>query len=31
LLVDGDIGVGVFSEREEVFVDGERPDVEGMD
>jgi hypothetical protein len=26
LFVDRDIGVGVFPEREEVFVGGERPD-----
>ena len=26
LLEDGDVGVGIFPEREEVFVSGERPD-----
>jgi hypothetical protein len=26
LLVDGDVGVGVFPESKEIFVSGERPD-----
>ena len=26
---DGDVGVGVFPEREEIFVGGERPDAGG--
>ena len=30
LLVDGDVGVGVFPEREEIFVSGERPDAGGI-
>ena len=31
LFQDGDIGVGVFPEGEEIFVGSERPDAEGMD
>jgi hypothetical protein len=30
LLQDGDVGVGVFPEAEEVFVGGERPDTGGV-
>jgi len=30
LLKDGDVGVGVFPEGEEVFVGGERPDAGGV-
>ena len=30
LLQDGDVGVGVFPEREEIFVGGERPDAGGI-
>jgi hypothetical protein len=29
LLQDGDIGIGVFPEGEEIFVGGERTDAEG--
>ena len=29
-LQDGDVGVGVFPEREEIFVGGERPDASGI-
>jgi hypothetical protein len=30
LLQDGDVGVGVFPEREEIFIGGERPDAGGI-
>jgi hypothetical protein len=30
LLQDGDVGVGVFPEGEEIFVSGERPDAGGI-
>ena len=30
LLQDGDVGVGVFPESEEIFVGGERPDACGV-
>jgi len=30
LLQNGDVGVGVFPEREEIFVGGERPDAGGV-
>src|ERR1035437_6227085 len=30
LLQDGNVGVGVFPEREEIFVGGERPDAAGI-
>src|SRR5271155_1026595 len=30
LLQDGDVGVGVFPERKEIFVGGERPDAGGI-
>src|ERR1019366_9126047 len=30
LLQDGDVGVGVFPEREKIFVSGERPDAGGI-
>jgi hypothetical protein len=30
VLQDGDVGVGVFPEREEVFISGERPDAGGI-
>src|SRR5712692_4178685 len=30
LLQDGDVGVGVFPEGEEIFVGGERPDASGI-
>jgi hypothetical protein len=30
LLQDGDVGVGVFPECEEIFVGGERPDAGGI-
>jgi hypothetical protein len=30
LLQDGDVGVGVFPEREEILVDGERPYAGGI-
>jgi hypothetical protein len=30
LLEDGDVGVGVFPEREEAFVSGERPNAGGV-
>ena len=29
-LQDGDVGVGVFPEREEIFGGGERPDAGGI-
>ncbi len=29
-LQDGDVGVGVFPEREEILVGGERPDAGGV-
>src|ERR1039458_7392872 len=30
LLVDGNVGIGVFPERKEVLVGGERPDAGGI-
>jgi hypothetical protein len=30
LLQDGDVGIGVFPEGEEIFVGGDRPDASGI-
>ena len=30
LFQDGDVGIGVFPEREEIFVRGERPDASSI-